>query len=215
MTTQRDYFFSLQHSWLFLNNLLNYYCYNIDLLYTQQIYTVLREVMGSLSGTFTPEVGGGSWTHASLTPVWGRGGVRLVIIMSTILTTWPRTQAPLLTELVLTLWCFSPLSFISWRSILLVEETGVHREYHWPAASHWQTFLHNFVSSTSRNGLDFCKRHHVSNDKDITQVCNGFVVTLSCPLYITILRYFIDIRTMTLSESRNLVGNMLLCEYIY
>ena len=216
MTTQRDYFFSLQHSWLFLNNLLNYYCYNIDLLYTQQIYTVLREVMGSLSGNLHTW---GRWrvvnsrqSHASGR---GGGGVRLVIIMSTILTTRPRAQAPLLRELVLSLWCFSPLSFISWRSILLVEETGVHREYHWPAASHWQTFLHNFVSSTSRNGLDFCKSHHVSNDKDITQVCYGFVVTLSYPLYITILRYFIDIRTMKLSESRNLVGNMLLCEYIY
>jgi hypothetical protein len=145
MTTQRDYFFSLQHSWLFLNNLLNYYCYNIDLLYTQQIYTVLREVMGSLSGTFTPEVGGGSWTHASLTPVWGRGGGRLVIIMSTILTTWPRTQAPLLTELVLTLWCFSPLSFISWRSILLVEESGV--------------FGVNKLSSTHRHERDFIYAH--------------------------------------------------------
>jgi hypothetical protein len=33
----------------------------------------------------------------------------------------------------------------SWRSVLLVVETG---EKHWPVASHWQTLLHNVVSST-------------------------------------------------------------------
>jgi hypothetical protein len=32
---------------------------------------------------------------------------------------------------------------ISWRSVLLVEETG---ENHRPAASHWQRLLHNVVS---------------------------------------------------------------------
>jgi hypothetical protein len=37
---------------------------------------------------------------------------------------------------------------ISWWSVLLVEETGAHRENHRPAASHWQTLSHNVVSST-------------------------------------------------------------------
>jgi hypothetical protein len=36
------------------------------------------------------------------------------------------------------------ISAISWWSDLLVEEAGVPRENHIPAASHWQTFfLHN------------------------------------------------------------------------
>jgi hypothetical protein len=32
---------------------------------------------------------------------------------------------------------------ISWRSVLLVEETWVPDENHWTAASHWQTLSHN------------------------------------------------------------------------
>ena len=45
---------------------------------------------------------------------------------------------------------FNYISAISWQSVLLVEETGVPRENHRPAATHWQTLLHNAVSSTSR-----------------------------------------------------------------
>jgi hypothetical protein len=35
-----------------------------------------------------------------------------------------------------------------WRSVLLVEKTGVSGEYHLPVASHWQTLSHNVVLST-------------------------------------------------------------------
>jgi hypothetical protein len=38
------------------------------------------------------------------------------------------------------------ISVISWRSVLLVEETRVPRENHRPVASHWQTVSHNVVS---------------------------------------------------------------------
>jgi len=41
---------------------------------------------------------------------------------------------------------FNNISAISWRSVLLVEETGVPGENHWPAASHWQILSHNVVS---------------------------------------------------------------------
>ena len=41
-------------------------------------------------------------------------------------------------------------SYISWRSVLLVEETEVSGENHRPVASHWQTLSHNAVSSTSK-----------------------------------------------------------------
>ena len=43
---------------------------------------------------------------------------------------------------------FNSISVISWRSVLLVEETGVHGENHRPVASHGQTLSHNVVSST-------------------------------------------------------------------
>jgi hypothetical protein len=36
---------------------------------------------------------------------------------------------------------FNNISVTSWRSVLLVEETGVPGEHHLPAASHWQTSL--------------------------------------------------------------------------
>ena len=40
---------------------------------------------------------------------------------------------------------FNNIWVVSWRSVLLVEETG---ENHWPAANHWQTLSHNVVSRT-------------------------------------------------------------------
>ena len=46
------------------------------------------------------------------------------------------------------------ISVMSWLSVLLVEETGVLVENHWPVASHWQTLSHNVVSSTLRHEWD-------------------------------------------------------------
>jgi hypothetical protein len=48
---------------------------------------------------------------------------------------------------------FNNNSVISWRSVLLVEETRVPGENHQPATSHWETLSHNVVSSTSRMSL--------------------------------------------------------------
>jgi hypothetical protein len=42
----------------------------------------------------------------------------------------------------------SAISAISWRSVLLVEETGEPGENHRHVASHWQTLSHNVVSNT-------------------------------------------------------------------
>jgi hypothetical protein len=49
---------------------------------------------------------------------------------------------------------FNNILDISWRSVLLVEETGVPGENHRPAASHWQTLSHNVVLSTPRHERD-------------------------------------------------------------
>ena len=48
----------------------------------------------------------------------------------------------------------SNISAISWWSVLVVEETGVLWVNHQPAESHWQTWSHNVVSSTSRHEPD-------------------------------------------------------------
>jgi len=60
--------------------------------------------------------------------------------------------------MILGLWCLTPLfnniSIISWRSVLLAEETGVPRENHRPVVSHWQTLSHNVVSSTPHSVQD-------------------------------------------------------------
>jgi hypothetical protein len=45
---------------------------------------------------------------------------------------------------------FNNISVISWRSVLLVENTGVLGENHRPATSHWQPLSHNVVSSILR-----------------------------------------------------------------
>ena len=37
---------------------------------------------------------------------------------------------------------FNNISVISWQSVLLMEETGIPRENHWPVASHWQALSH-------------------------------------------------------------------------
>ena len=55
---------------------------------------------------------------------------------------------------------FNNISVISWRSVLVVKETGVLGENYRPIASHWQTVSHNVVSSTPRH-------ERVSNDHDV------------------------------------------------
>jgi hypothetical protein len=51
---------------------------------------------------------------------------------------------------------FNNISVISWRSVLLVEETGVPRENHWSVASHWQTLSHD--------PNDYCSVCHCFNN---------------------------------------------------
>jgi hypothetical protein len=46
------------------------------------------------------------------------------------------------------------ISVISWRSVLMVEDTGVPRENHQPVASYRETLSHNVVSSTPHHEWD-------------------------------------------------------------
>jgi hypothetical protein len=46
------------------------------------------------------------------------------------------------------------ISVISWRSLLLVEETGIPGENYRPVVNQEQTLSHNFVSSTPRHERD-------------------------------------------------------------
>jgi len=46
---------------------------------------------------------------------------------------------------------FNNISVMSWRSVLLGEETGVSGQNNRPVASHWQTLSHIVVSSTTRH----------------------------------------------------------------
>ena len=46
---------------------------------------------------------------------------------------------------------FNNISVIWWKTVLLLEETGVPRENHHPVASHWRTLSHNVVLSTPRH----------------------------------------------------------------
>jgi hypothetical protein len=49
---------------------------------------------------------------------------------------------------------FNNISVISWRSVLLVGETGEPRESHLSAARHGQTLSHNVVFSTPHHERD-------------------------------------------------------------
>ena len=49
---------------------------------------------------------------------------------------------------------FNNILVISWRSVLLVDETKVPGKKHWSVANHWQTLSNKVVSSTPRHEQD-------------------------------------------------------------
>jgi len=56
---------------------------------------------------------------------------------------------------------FNNISVISWRSVLLMEETGGPGENHRPVASHWQTLSHNVVQLA----LIEIRTHNIGGDR--------------------------------------------------
>ena len=58
---------------------------------------------------------------------------------------------------------FNNILVLSWRSVVLVDETGVPGENHRPAASHWYTLSHNVT--LSKPGLSEIRTDNRSGDK--------------------------------------------------
>jgi hypothetical protein len=91
--------------------------------------------------------------------MWGAGGYILVstaiLVLSegSIVYSWVRVKFMVFNA------TFNNISVISWRSVLLVEETGVRRENHRPVARRRQTLSHNVVSSTPRHEQDSNSQH--------------------------------------------------------
>ena len=79
---------------------------------------------------------------------------------------------------------FNNTSVISWRSVLLVEETGVLTKIHQPAASHWQTLSHNIVSSSPR--LCKVRTHNVSGDRYKCSCKSNYhtVTSMTAPMFL-------------------------------
>ena len=60
---------------------------------------------------------------------------------------------------------FKNISFRLWRSVLLVEKTGMPVESHWPVASHWQTLSHNVVQYLVHISISGITTHNFSGDR--------------------------------------------------
>jgi hypothetical protein len=69
---------------------------------------------------------------------------------------------------------FNNISVISWRSVLLVEETGGPGENHRPVASHWQPLSHNVVHLAL-----FKIRTHNSGDRHWLHRKNYHTITVT------------------------------------
>ena len=71
---------------------------------------------------------------------------------------------------------FNNISVISWRSVLLVGETGVPGENHRSAVSHWQILSHYVISSTPHMcGI----RTHIPKRKDLA----SFLICFAASAY--------------------------------
>ena len=83
---------------------------------------------------------------------------------------------------------FNNISIISWRSVLLVEETGVLGENHQPVVSHWQTLSH-VVSSTFFN----CKSVQFLGENSFQDVSKQYILKKSLKNKYCYYNYYLSI----------------------
>ena len=97
---------------------------------------------------------------------------------------------------------FNNISVISWRSVLLVEETGVPGKDNRLAVSHWQTLSHKIVSSTHRYDRHsnsqryiciYCRVHDCKPDMDQWHSMTFNISRIFKTLSIIPLRYYYPI----------------------
>jgi hypothetical protein len=68
---------------------------------------------------------------------------------------------------------FNNISVILWRSVLLVEETGVLGENHRPVATNWQTLSHKVVSPELDSSIGSCKSNYHAITTTKSPLYNG------------------------------------------
>jgi len=80
---------------------------------------------------------------------------------------------------------FNNISAISLRSVSLVEETELPGENDRPVPSHWQTLLHNVVSSTPRHerSLEFTTLVMIDTDYTGSSKLNYHTITTMTTLF--------------------------------
>jgi energy-converting hydrogenase Eha subunit E len=110
---------------------------------------------------------------------------------------------------------FNNISVISWRSVLLVEETGGPGENHWPVASHWQTLSHNDVHlillTDVRERMAKCTSEvcipavHVKGDGDRDRMVVGFTTTYMQSVPISSLMLWFGISILCLFNMNSFV----------
>jgi Na+/serine symporter len=74
------------------------------------------------------------------------------ILLKVVLNTINQPTKPTITHCESLYTTFNNISVISWRSVLLVEETAVHGENHKSVASHWQTYIMLYRVHPTMNG---------------------------------------------------------------
>ena len=76
---------------------------------------------------------------------------------------------------------FNSISVISWRSVLLMEESWVPEENHWPAASQWQTITYIYCIEYTSPLSGFKFQTHVVIGTDYICSCksNYLMITIA------------------------------------
>jgi hypothetical protein len=93
----------------------------------------------------------------------------------------------------------------SWRSVVLVKETKVHKENHRPAASHLQALSHNVVSCTS--GLSGIRTHNVRGDMHWLNILLGCNLLFSYEFHLRV--FFIQLLDLhLLIQSVHITSNV-------